>query len=49
MEPVGLRYKHGKGYQIVHRCRRCGEESVNIIAEDPVQPDDISEITGLVI
>jgi hypothetical protein len=49
MEPVGLKYKAGKGYQIVHRCRRCGGEKVNKLAEDPVQPDDIEEIIKLVM
>ena len=24
MKPVGMRYKSGKGFQIVHRCTACG-------------------------
>ena len=26
MRPLGLRYKSGKGFQLVHRCLKCGEE-----------------------
>ena len=47
MKPVGLKYKSGKGFQIVQRCLRCGEERVNKIAVDPMQPDDIGEIVKL--
>ena len=47
MEPVGLRYRPGKGFQIVHRCLQCGEERINKIAEDPVQPDDIEALVRL--
>ncbi len=47
MKPVGLRYKSGKGFQIIHKCLRCGEESVNKVAEGSVQPDDIEELVRL--
>ncbi len=40
MEPAGLEYKGSKGYQIVHRCEKCGKEQLNIVAED----DDQEEI-----
>jgi hypothetical protein len=40
MEPVGLRLRPGKGYQLVHRCVRCGAQSVNRLATDTDQPDD---------
>ena len=49
MKPVGLKYKSGKGFQIVHRCLRCGEERVNKIAGGTVQPDDIEEIVKLLV
>ena len=49
MQPVGLKYKAGKGFQIVHRCLRCWEKRVNKLAEGPGQPDNIEEITKLVI
>jgi hypothetical protein len=47
MEPIGLKYRSGKGYQIVHKCIRCGVVTVNIIATDTVQPDDIDELAKL--
>jgi DNA-directed RNA polymerase subunit RPC12/RpoP len=49
MEPVGLRYRAGKGYQIVHRCLKCGAERVNKAALDTVQPDDIEAIAGIML
>jgi len=48
MKPVKLKYKSGKGFQIIHKCLRCGEGSLNRIAEDTVQPDNIGELTKLV-
>jgi DNA-directed RNA polymerase subunit RPC12/RpoP len=47
MEPAGLRYKPGKGYQIVHRCLKCGVEQVNRVAENTVQPDWIDVLINL--
>ncbi|UCB43299.1 MAG: RNHCP domain-containing protein [Dehalococcoidales bacterium] len=47
MRPMGLRYKSGKGFQITHRCLRCGEERVNRLTENSIQPDDIEEIIKL--
>jgi hypothetical protein len=47
MKPVGLRFKSGKGFQIVHECPRCGETSVNKVAQDTVQPDAIEELARL--
>lgn len=41
MRPVDLVYKRNKGYQLVHRCLRCGVEKVNKVADDTVQPDDL--------
>ena len=49
MKPVALKYKSGKGFQIVHRCVRCGEVRVNKIAGGPIQPDDIEEIVKLLV
>ena len=40
MEPVGMKYKPGKGIQVVHRCTACGVMRANKIAGDTVQPDD---------
>ena len=47
MKPVELKYKSGKGFQIIHKCLRCGHESTNKVAEDTVQPDDIEVLAGL--
>ncbi len=47
MKPVGLRLKSGKGLQVVHKCLRCGKESVNRTAESTIQPDSIEELTKL--
>ena len=47
MRPVGLIYKSGKGFQLVHRCLKCGEEKVNRVAELSVQPDDMEELLKL--
>ena len=47
MKPAGLRYKPGKGYQVVHRCLVCGRKSVNRIAERTVQPDVFDLIVKL--
>lgn len=47
MRPIGLRFKSGKGFQIVHECLRCGETSVNKVAQDSVQPDAIEELARL--
>ena len=47
MEPVGLAYKPGKGFQIVHKCLRCGHKSVNKVAKETLQPDDTMELSRL--
>lgn len=47
MKPVGLIYKSKKGWQIVHKCVKCGHEQVNKIADDTIQPDSYEELAGL--
>ncbi|WP_419670112.1 RNHCP domain-containing protein [Alicyclobacillus macrosporangiidus] len=48
MAPVRVTYHSKKGYQIVHRCERCGHESVNIAAlDDPVQPDSLDALMAV--
>ena len=47
MEPVGLTYKPGKGFQLIHKCLRCGERSVNKVAKETIQPDDTMELNRL--
>jgi DNA-directed RNA polymerase subunit RPC12/RpoP len=34
MKPIGVRYHSKKGWQIVHRCQKCGIEKLNRIAPD---------------
>jgi hypothetical protein len=47
MKPVRLVYKPGKGYQIIHKCLKCGSERKNRIAEYSIQPDEIEELLKL--
>lgn len=48
MVPVKVEYHSKKGYQIVHRCERCGAESRNIAAlEDDHQPDSLDALLHL--
>lgn len=47
MEPAGLRYRSGKGWQVVHRCLRCGAARPNRVAADTVQPDDLDALARL--
>lgn len=47
MEAVGVRCCKNKGWQIIHRCKTCGVERVNKIAERDVQSDNWAKIVGL--
>ena len=47
MEPIGVHYHSKKGYQIIHRCLRCGVEQLNRAALDTVQPDNLDIIIKL--
>ncbi len=47
MEPVGLKYRSGKGLQVVHRCMTCGMVRANRAASDTVQPDDLEALLRL--
>ncbi|MCY4109935.1 MAG: RNHCP domain-containing protein [Chloroflexi bacterium] len=47
MKPVGMRYKSGKEFQIVHRCTACGVMRPNKIAADTVQPDELEALLRL--
>ncbi len=49
MEPMGIHHKPGKGFQIIHRCRRCGAQRVNRIAASATQPDDIRCLMRLML
>lgn len=47
MEPIGIRYKSGKGFQILHRCTTCGEVRANRVATETVQPDRLEALLCL--
>ena len=47
MEPIGIEYSGAKGYQLLHRCVRCGKVMKNRVAEDTDQPDDREKIFAL--
>jgi hypothetical protein len=49
MHPIGIKYNSKKGYQIIHRCLRCGRQSINKIAENTVQPDNMDIVVGLTV
>lgn len=40
MEPRKIIYNSKKGYQIIHKCKKCGIEKANIICDDLTQPDN---------
>ena len=46
MEPIGLEYKGKKGYQLIHKCLKCGKKQLNIVADDDNQKE-ISKINLL--
>lgn len=48
MDATAIR-KRKKGWQIVHRCRRCGAERSNIVAVDTDQQDDLDVILQVMI
>lgn len=47
MEPVGVTYHSKKGYQLRHRCVKCGFERLNKVAENTVMPDDMALVARL--
>ena len=47
MEPIEIIKNKKKGYQVVHRCRKCGFIRNNKISEDAVEPDDIDVIVEI--
>jgi len=42
-----LIYSGKKGWQIIHKCQKCGIEKVNRIADGNVQPDDWATLIAL--
>jgi hypothetical protein len=47
MVPAALTYSGNKGWQIVHRCRRCGTVRSNKVAAETDQPDDVARVAAL--
>lgn len=47
MEPTAIIHNSKKGYQIVHKCKKCGFIRNNKVSEDPRQPDSIEAITTI--
>ena len=37
MKPIGVHNHSKKGWQIIHRCQKCGTEKVNRIASDDME------------
>jgi len=47
MRAVALAYRSETGWQLIHRCERCGAHAANRIAESTVQPDDVHSVARL--
>lgn len=48
MRPVAVDHRRGKGLVLVHRCERCGHQSVNRVAlDDPRGPDSAAALGRL--
>lgn len=47
MEPASVKYNTQKGWQILHRCLKCGFERYNIINDDDVQPDNMELVAEI--
>jgi hypothetical protein len=48
MEPIGVEYHSKKGYQIIHRCTKCGQKTKNVLnLEDKIQPDSMETVLYL--
>lgn len=47
MAACRLKYNGKKGWQIIHRCQKCGVEKANKIAEEGSQPDDWEKLIKL--
>jgi DNA-directed RNA polymerase subunit RPC12/RpoP len=48
MTPIAVVFNTKKGYQVLHKCNRCGKETKNILDFDAVvQPDSLDVALGL--
>lgn len=48
MVPTGLTYKSKKGWQLIHRCSKCGNQVANKVAIDTVEPDDYRKLSEII-
>ncbi|MNI98961.1 RNHCP domain protein [compost metagenome] len=44
MSPIDIYYHGKKGYQIIHKCKKCGKIQKNKIAQDTIQADNIFDL-----
>ena len=47
MDAIGVLYNPKKGWQLLHRCRKCGFEGKNMAAVNTDQPDSTEAISAL--
>ena len=47
LRPVGVDYRAGKGWMILHVCEKCGYTARNKAAVDTVQPDDLLYLSAV--
>lgn len=47
MKPIAVNYHSKKGFQIIHKCLKCGIQKMNIIAQDTEQPDNLQKMIEL--
>lgn len=44
MEPASVKLTGKKGLQILHKCKKCGFERLNMMCGDKTQPDDFDAV-----
>ena len=47
MAPVAVRHAGRKGWQLLHRCERCGAVTANRVAGGRRQPDEVVALARL--
>lgn len=47
MKAFRLSHNGKKGWQITHKCIKCGKEQLNLVAQNDIQPDDWAEVVQL--
>lgn len=49
MKPIDIEYNSKKGFQIIHKCLKCGHIQRNKVAENTVQEDDKNLIMKIMV